>query len=62
MPQLVRVKLLAEGQYKAVVGYGGKKYEVSKSDLSNYVTRQENGGFVTYAWINNVFLNKEWNP
>lgn len=60
--RLVRVQLLAEGTYKAVVAYQGKKYEVDRVDLSNQITTNTRHGFVTYAWINSVYLNKEWNP
>lgn len=61
MPQLVRVKIIAEpSKYNTVVDYVGQKYLVKTANLSNYITQSTAEGFVTYAYINSVFLTRKW--
>lgn len=58
--QLVRVKILAQGSSITMVEWNGKRWEVDTRDLTNQITTSTNEGFITYAWINRLFLQKEW--
>lgn len=61
MPQLVRVKIIAElGKYSSVVEFVGQKYLVKTNTLNNYITQSTADGFITYAYINNVYLIRKW--
>lgn len=60
MPGLVKVKILAQGGSLSMVEYNNKRWQVYTGNLTNQITQKTPEGFVTYAWISSVYLNKEW--
>lgn len=61
MPQLVRVKIIAElGKYSTIVDYVGQKYLVKTNTLNNYVSQSTAEGYINYAYINKAFLVRKW--
>ena len=60
MPALVKVKLLASGETISMVERNNVKYEVYTNTLQNCETKNESDGFVTYCYINPIYLTKVW--
>jgi hypothetical protein len=58
--QKVRVKILAGNKHYTVVEYKGKQYEVDNYLLTNHIRQSTTDGFINYAWVNPVNLQKEW--
>ncbi len=58
----VRVIVIGGNNIYTIVEYNKKKYQVANHLLTNHISQSTSKGFINYAWINPLNLQREWNP